>query len=73
DFLLEILELLDKASMNRGRHTIDPYEFEIRMLRKAIGWPLPILMKFLGFSKRSLHTRGDLDEFAGKLSERIKI
>ncbi len=73
DLLLEIIGLLDKAPMNRGRQTIDPYEFEIRMIRRAIGWPLPFLLRRMGFRKCSLHTRDDLDALAGKLSELIKL
>ena len=65
--------LLDEAPMNRGRKAIDPYEFEIRMMRKAIGWPLPLLLKFMGTRKMSLHSRGDLDALAAKLSKRIKL
>lgn len=73
DFLLDIIELLDKAPMNRGRQTIDPSEFEIRMIRKAIGWPLPFILRRMGFRKRSLHSRGDLDALAGKMSKLIKL
>jgi hypothetical protein len=73
DFLLEIVRLLDKAPMNRGRRTINPYEFELRMIRRSIGWSFPLLLRCIGFRKRSLHTRGDLDALAGKLSNLIKL
>ncbi len=73
DFLLEIVGLLDNTPMNRGRQIIDPYEFEIRMIQKAIGWPLPLMLRRMGFRKRSLHSREDLDALAGKLSEKIKL
>ncbi len=73
DFLLEITGLLDQAPMNRGRRTIDPYEFELRMMRKAVGWPLPFLLRYMGFRKWSLRSRRDLDDLAGKLSKLIKL
>ncbi|NOQ21368.1 MAG: M28 family peptidase [Candidatus Aegiribacteria sp.] len=73
DFLLEILRLLDKAPMNRGRKTIDPYELELRMIRRAIGWPLPLMLRYIGLRKRSLQSRRDLDALAGKLSKLIKL
>ncbi len=73
DFLLEIIEMLDQAPMNRGRQTTDPYEFEIRMMRKAIGWPLPFLLRYLGLRKWSLQSRRDLDTLAGKLSKLIEL
>ncbi|MEN8208943.1 MAG: M28 family peptidase [Candidatus Fermentibacteria bacterium] len=73
DFLLDIIELLDQAPMNRDRRTTDPYEFEIRMMRKATGWLLPILLRYLGLRKWSLRSRSDLDTLAGKLSELIKL
>lgn len=73
DFLLEIIRLLDDAAMNRGRQSIDPSEFEIRMIRKAIGWPLPLLLRSMGIRKRSLRSRSDLDYLAAKLKEKIKL
>ena len=73
DFLLDILDLLDKAPMNRGRRTIDPFEFELRMIRKAIGWPLPFLLKYMGFRSWSLRSRMDLDALAVKLSKLVKL
>ncbi|MCK5064118.1 MAG: M28 family peptidase [Candidatus Fermentibacteraceae bacterium] len=73
DFLLKIVGLLDKAHMNRGRKSIDPSEFEIRLLRKAIGLPFPFLLRFMGLRKLSLRSRRDLDALAAKMSERIKF
>ena len=73
DFLLGIIELLDQATMNRGRQSIDPYEFELRMMRKAIGWPLSLILRYIGLHKWSLRSRGDLDALAGKLSKLIKL
>lgn len=73
DFLLEIVRLLDNAPMNRGRKTIDPFEFELRMLRRAIGWPLTLLLRYSGFRKQSLQSRKDLDALAGKMSKLIKL
>ncbi len=69
DFLIEIIGLLDKAPMHRGRKAIDPYEFEIRMMRKAIGWPLPLLLRYMGCRKLPLRSRADLDDLARKLSK----
>lgn len=73
DFLLDIIGLLDQTPMNRGRQVTDPYEFEIRMIRKAIGWPLPFLLRYMGFRSWSLRSRMDLDTLAGKLSKLIKL
>ncbi len=72
-FLLKTVDLLDDAPMNRGRKSIDPSEFEIRMMRKAIGWPLPLLLRSMGIRKQSLKTRKDLDALAAKLSEMFKF
>jgi hypothetical protein len=73
DFLLEIIGLLDQAPMDTGRQTIDPHEFESRMLRRAIGWPLPLILRYIGLQKWSLRSRRDLDALAGKLSELMKF
>jgi hypothetical protein len=68
EFLLSILESLDSSIMETGRDRIDPFRFEIRMIRKAIGWPLPLLMGYLGFYKLSISSRKELDSLAGKLA-----
>ncbi len=73
NFLLDIIGLLDQAPMNRKRQTIDPYEFELRMIRKAAGWLLPLMLAYIGFRKWSLESRRDLDDLAGKLSKLIKF
>ncbi len=72
-FLVKTVDLLDDAPMNRGRKSIDPSEFEIRMMRKAIGWPLPLLLRSMGIRKQSLKSRKDLDALAAKLSEKFKF
>ncbi len=73
DFLIRILMLLDKAQMDSGRVIIDPFEYEIRMMKKAAGWFLPLFLLFMGFYRMSLHSREDLDTLAEKLSTQIDL
>lgn len=67
-----LARLLDGADPGHedgeGAHTC---ELEIRMLRKAVGWPLPVLLKLMGLPA-VLRTRSDLDRLASKLAGDIR-
>ena len=73
DFLIRILMLLDEAQMESGRVAVDPCEYEIRMMKKAVGWFLPFLLLFMGFYRMSLRSRDDLDTLAEKLSNQFDL
>jgi hypothetical protein len=45
----------------------DPSEFEIRMIKKLVGMPYPMLLKMAGL--KPLKTREDLDAFAALLTD----
>jgi Zn-dependent M28 family amino/carboxypeptidase len=72
-FLIRLLEQLDTASMETSRHPADPFRYEIRMMRKAIGWPLPVILACLGFFKLALHSRKDIDSLMGKVLKLAKV
>ncbi len=67
NFLIKLLEQLDTASMETSRGPVDPFRYEIRMMRKAIGWPLPFILACLGFFKLALHSRKDIDSVMRKV------
>ncbi len=71
--LLEMLELLDKASLEKNRALQDPFLYEIRMMRKAIGWPLPLILGCLGFYRFTLRSRKDIDSLMGKVLKLAKF
>jgi len=72
-FLIRLLEQLDTASMETSRGPVDPFRYEIRMMRKAIGWPLPIILACLGFFKLALHSRKDIDSVMRKVLKLAKF
>jgi len=71
--LLEMLELLDKASLEKNRALQDPFLYEIRMMRKAIGWPLPLILGCLGFYRFALRSRKDIDSLMRKVLKLAKF
>ncbi|MCK5035651.1 MAG: M28 family peptidase [Candidatus Sabulitectum sp.] len=73
NLLLEMLELLDKAPMAENRAPEDPFLCEIRMMRKAIGWPLPLILAYLGFYRFALRSRKDIDFLMGKILKLTKF
>ena len=73
DLLLELLEMLDNASMEKNRVPEDPYQYEIRMMKKAIGWPLPLILGCLGFYRFALRSRKDIDSLMGKVLKLAKF
>lgn len=72
-YLLDLIKLLDESPMHKSRHMVDPAPFEIRMMRKAIGWPLPLLLLFMGFLRMSLRSRKDIDFVVEKLLVHVKL
>lgn len=73
DMTLTIIQRIDAENMEEGRNKVDPYSFEIRLMKKAAGFLIPILQPFLGISRLTLKTRADLDALAAKLSDLIRI
>ena len=73
DMTLKLIGSIDEAKMEQGRQEVDPFSFEIRLLKKAAGFLLPVLLPFLGIRRFTLKTRADLDMLAGKLSGFLRI
>ena len=73
NFLLRLLEQLDTAPMETRRGPVDPFKDEIRMMRKAIGWPLPFILACLGFFRMALHSRKDIDSLIRKVLKLAKL
>jgi hypothetical protein len=73
ELVLKVIHLIDLAPMENNRGAVDPFEFEIRMMKKAVGLPLPLVLMFLGLRRMSLKTREDLNCLARKLSGFVKL
>ena len=73
DMTLKLIWNIDEGKMEQGRREVDPFSFEIRLLKKAAGFLLPLLLPFLGMRRLTLKTRADLDMLAGKLSGFLRI
>ncbi len=71
--LLEMLELMDKTPLEKNRAPEDPFQYEIRMMRKAIGWPLPLILGCLGFFRFALCSRKDIDSLMRKVMKLAKF
>lgn len=71
--VLEMLELLDNATMAENRTPEDPFPCEIRMMRKAIGWPLPLILGCLGFYRFALRSRIDIDSLMDRVLKLAKF
>lgn len=67
NYLLNILKLLDSAQIEKSKEISDPYKYEIRMMKKAIGWPLPLILFCLGFFGMTLRSRKDIDSVMEKV------
>jgi len=72
-FLLRILELLDSTPMEQERHGIDPFDYEIRMMKKAVGPLLPVVLRLLGMGKTALGSREDLDRLSDLLGRIARL
>jgi hypothetical protein len=57
---------MDSAPLDGGAAPDDPAEFEVRMIKRAIGPTLPIILGFIGIEQ--LETRADIDRIAAVLS-----
>jgi len=73
ELVQKVILLIDTTPMEENRGCCDPFEFEIRLLEKSAGWALPFLLRFLGFGRRHLNSREDLNHLAGKLNGLIKL
>lgn len=73
NLLFELLKHLDKAPMEENRKETDPFENEIRMMKKAIGWPFPLILGCLGFYRLSLRSRADINTLMGKVLKLVKF
>lgn len=73
EMTLSILLQIDRESMEAGRFPVDPFQFEIRLMKKAVGLFLPMLLPFLGIWKTTLKTRIDLDGLSGRLRSYLKL
>lgn len=73
NLLLDILKLLDKTAMDENRTAVNPYGYESRMMKKAIGWPLPLLLGCLGFRRPVLRSRKDIDILITKFLKLAKF
>ncbi len=67
NYLLKILKLLDSAKIEQNRAISDPYKYEIRMMKRAVGWPLPLILLGLGVYKMALDSRKDIDSVMNKV------
>jgi hypothetical protein len=72
-FIGDLVERIDRTSPDADRTPCDPFETEMRMLRKALGPALPLAMKYLGI--KMPENRKELDETVellidGKLPKR---
>jgi hypothetical protein len=73
DMTLKLIRKIDENNMEEGRYEVDPCTFEIKLMKKAAGFFLPVLLPFLGIRKLALRTRADLDVLAEKLGGFIRI
>ena len=71
--VLNILKLLDHAPVKQMKAETDPFRYEIRMMRKAIGWPMPLILGCLGFYRLVLHSRKDIDSLMKKVLKLAKF
>ena len=61
----DLIERIDRVPDDADRAPCDPFETEIRMLRKALGPALPIAMKYFGI--KMPESRKGLDETVGAM------
>ncbi len=71
--LLDMLKLMDKASFQKRIASDDPFLYEIRMMKKAIGWPMPLILGCLGFHKLALRSRKDINSLMSKVLKLAKF
>jgi hypothetical protein len=61
-FVGDLIERIDQTPADADRRPCDPFDTEIRMLRKAIGPALPLALRYFGI--RMPQSRKDLDAWA---------
>jgi len=71
DFVVALSREADSAALNTGSAAFDTTDFEIRMMHKAIGPGLPLLLTALGLGK--LETRADIDRLARVFSRSFVV
>ena len=64
-FVGDLIERIDQAPTDADRTPCDPFETEIRMLRKALGPALPLAMMYFGI--KMPQSRKQLDQTVGAL------
>lgn len=65
EFVAGLIEKIDDNPAKRTRKKSDPFEFEIRMIRKTVGPALPLILRSFGESMPE--NREDLDQLIGML------
>ncbi len=73
EMTLSLMKELDEAPLETCRKPVDPWRLEIRLLRRAAGFLLPLVLPFLGTGKFWLSSRKDLDRIAEKLNRNVKL
>jgi len=71
DFVVALLREADSAALDTESAPSDTTDFEIRMMHKAIGPGLPLLLTALGLGK--LETRADIDRLARVFSRSFVV
>lgn len=64
-FVSRLIERIDDTPGDRSRKKVDPVDYEIRMIRKAVGPALPLVLKGLGI--KMPETRKEMDQLIGAL------
>lgn len=65
EFVTGALRRMDERPGQRGRGPVDPFDFEQRMIRRALGPALPVIMKAIGYGLPE--SRQQMDEYAKAL------
>ena len=68
-FVADLIERIDEKPGDRSRKSEETVEFEIRMIKKAVGLAYPLLLKAAGVSKPS--NRADLNRLVSSLSHSV--
>ncbi|MHC4305944.1 MAG: M28 family metallopeptidase [Planctomycetota bacterium] len=66
DMVERLVQEMDSAPLDGGAAPEDPAEFEVRMIKDAIGPALPMILAFIGLER--LETRADIDQIAAALA-----
>lgn len=66
DLVVQLMRAADAAPLDGGEKPDDPYEFEIRMIKDAIGPMLPLILAAASIGQ--LESRGDIDGIAAGLA-----